>query len=315
VIATTKNGWTDNETGLLWLKHFNQHTVRRSNGAYRLLIIDGHESHHSVAFEDFCKENKIITLCMPPHSSHLLQPLDVACFGPLKKAYGREIEHLIKRSVTYISKTEFLSAFHTAHQASITKSNIQGGFRGAGLHPLDAHHVISKLDVKIHTPTPPEGSPELPDPWVSKTPKSTKEIECQSEYIERRIRRHNSSSPDTIITALASLAKGLYEERHKNVLLMDRVHELQAANEILSRRRRAKKKRLNNGGAMTVGEGQASIDQMDVDKQVVAESSQRGGRGRSAAPVQRRCGVCSKPGHNARTCQVEIELSGQEYSD
>jgi hypothetical protein len=83
---------------------------------------------------------------------------------------------------------------------------------------------------------------------------------------------------------------------------MDRVHELQAANEILSGRRRAKKKRLKNGGAMTVGEAQASIDRMDVDKQVVEESSQRGGRGRSAGPVQRRCGVCSKPGHNARTC-------------
>jgi hypothetical protein len=203
VIATTKNGWTDNATGLLWLKHFNQHTIKRSSGSYRLLIIDGHESHHSVAFEDFCKENKIITLCMPPHSSHLLQPLDVACFGPLKKAYGREIEHLIKRSVIYISKTEFLSAFHTAHQATITKSNIQGGFRGAGLHPLDADHVISKLDVKIHTPTPPEGSTELPDPWVSKTPKTTKEIKCQSGYIEKRIRRHKSSSPDSIITALA----------------------------------------------------------------------------------------------------------------
>jgi hypothetical protein len=137
--------------------------------------------------------------------------------------------------------------------------------------------VISKLDVKIHTQTPPEGSPEHPDPWVSETPKTTKEIECQSEYIERRIRRHKSSSPDSIITALTSLAKGLCEERHKNALLMDRIHELQAANEILSRHRSVKRKRLINGGAMTVGEAQASIDQMDVDKQVVVESSQRGG--------------------------------------
>jgi hypothetical protein len=136
-IATTPNGWTNNETGLDWLNHFNEHTINRSVGSYRLLILDGHESHHSADFEAYCKEKNIITLCMPPHSSHLLQPLDVGCFGPLKKAYGREIEHLMRRSITHITKTEFFPAFYTAHQANITESNIRGGFRGAGLAPFD----------------------------------------------------------------------------------------------------------------------------------------------------------------------------------
>ncbi|KAJ3462343.1 hypothetical protein MRS44_007129 [Fusarium solani] len=110
-IATTQNGWTDNEIGLEWLKHFDRCTAKRSNSRYRLLILDGHESHHSVAFERYCEENKIITLCMPPHSSHLLQPLDVGCFSLLKKAYGREIEHLIRCSITHVSKTEFFRPF------------------------------------------------------------------------------------------------------------------------------------------------------------------------------------------------------------
>ncbi|KAM5521604.1 pogo transposable element with krab domain [Fusarium oxysporum f. sp. phaseoli] len=90
VIATSQNGWTNNELGLEWLKHFDRSTTKRSNARYRLLILDGHESHHSADFERYCKENKIITLCMPAHASHLLQPLDVGCFGPLKQAYGRE---------------------------------------------------------------------------------------------------------------------------------------------------------------------------------------------------------------------------------
>jgi hypothetical protein len=46
----------------------------------------------------------------------------------------------------------------------MTKRNIKGGFKGAGLTPLDAEHVISKLDVKLYTLTPPEGTLELPDP-------------------------------------------------------------------------------------------------------------------------------------------------------
>jgi hypothetical protein len=58
---------------------------------------------------------------MPPLSSHLLHPLDVGCFGLLKKAYGREIEQLIRGSITHISKTEFFSAFYAAFQATIAR--------------------------------------------------------------------------------------------------------------------------------------------------------------------------------------------------
>lgn len=49
---------------------------------------------------------------MPPHSSHLLQPLDIDYFEPLKKAYGQEIEYLIEYSC--FSETEFLRAFYVA---------------------------------------------------------------------------------------------------------------------------------------------------------------------------------------------------------
>ena len=75
-----------------WIRHFDLYTASRTKGKYRLLILDGHESHHSEEFETYCQEQNIITLCMPPHASHLLQLLDVGCFGPLKKAYGHEVE-------------------------------------------------------------------------------------------------------------------------------------------------------------------------------------------------------------------------------
>jgi hypothetical protein len=155
VIATSQNGWTNNQLGLKWLKHFNRSTTNRSTGPYRLLILNGHESHHSADFKRYYKENKIITLYMPAHTSHLLQPLDIGCFRPLKKAYGREIEHLIRCSITHISKTEFFSAFYAAFQATFTERNIKEGFKGAGITPFNPENVISKLDVQLRTPTPP----------------------------------------------------------------------------------------------------------------------------------------------------------------
>jgi hypothetical protein len=314
-IATSPNGWTDNELGLEWLKHFDRYTKTRSVGRYRLLILDGHESHHSLEFEKYCQANKIVTLFMPPHSSHLLQPLDVGYFSLLKRAYGREIEHLMRCSITHVSKTEFFPAFYAAFQATMTEKNIKAAFRGAGIIPLDPESVISKLDVQLRTPTPAEEEAGLSTTWVSKTPKTVLEAESQSEYLDRRIRRHHSSSPESILEALKSLSKGTKATMHELALLRAEVRDLQQANETLSRRRRAKRRRLQKGGVMTVGEAREAIDQMNVDGQVEGESSRRGGQGGSGRPRERRCGGCGKTGHNARTCQIVVAMSEEEYSD
>jgi hypothetical protein len=309
VIATTENGWTDNETGLDWLKHFDWATTNRSTGPYRLLILDGHGSHRSADFQIYCEENNIITLCMPPHSSHLLQPLDISCFGPLKKAYGQEIERLIRRSITHISKTDFFLAFHVAFQATITEKNIKGGFRGARLAPFSPEHVISKLDVQLRTPTPPGEAIEPSTPWTARTPKTILETQSHSKYLQGMIRNHKSSSPESIIEAVKYFEKGQSILLHKIALLEAENRELHQANDMLSRRRRAKRTRLQRRGNMIIGNAQDSIDQIDVNTQVVAESSRSGGQGRSGGPGVRRCGVCGKTGHNARTCQEGIQAT------
>jgi hypothetical protein len=79
------------------------------------LIFDGHGSHSTSEFRDFCLQNCILTLCMPAHTSHILQPLDVSCFGPLKKAYGSQIENKMRLSINHITKEEFLPTFFIAH--------------------------------------------------------------------------------------------------------------------------------------------------------------------------------------------------------
>ena len=64
-IATSENGWTDNELGLDSLKKcFEPATAKYLHGEYRLLIVDGHASHISTEFSKFCNEKKIILLCL-----------------------------------------------------------------------------------------------------------------------------------------------------------------------------------------------------------------------------------------------------------
>ena len=60
----------------------------------------------------------------------------------------------MRMHINYVSKLEFLYSFREAFFASMTVRNIQGGFAGSGLVPYDPERVISKLDVKLRTPTP-----------------------------------------------------------------------------------------------------------------------------------------------------------------
>ena len=84
MIKTLENGWTNNDTVLDWIKHFNKHISVRRKGVHRMIILDDHESHLSVQFKEFCKEKNIITLCLLVHFSYLTQSLDVDCFSVLK---------------------------------------------------------------------------------------------------------------------------------------------------------------------------------------------------------------------------------------
>ena len=115
LIATQKDGqamsmgWTGSK------RCFDPETRDKADGEYRLLICDGHDSHITGDFIAHCMDNNILLMILPPHSSHLTQPLDVGVFGALKKQMATEIEPLMRTGVARIQKIEWLTAFVAAH--------------------------------------------------------------------------------------------------------------------------------------------------------------------------------------------------------
>jgi hypothetical protein len=315
VIAVTDNGWTTNEKGMDWIRHFEKHTKPRTIGGYRLLVLDGHESHHSDEFEEYCKEHNIVTLCMPAHSSHILQPLDVGCFSPLKKAYGQQIEDMMRAHIIHITKDDFFPAFHAAFNIAMTESNIRGGFQGAGLLPFDPESVILALDLQLKTPTPPNSRPGTAQPWVSQTPNNLIEASSQSTFIKTRIAHHQNSSPTPIYEAINHFAKGTSKIMHELVLLKAENQSLRQANEVLSKRRRAKKTRLRLGGSLSQQEAQDLQDERDVRQQVEQETKASASRKPREETRARRCSNCGATGHNARTCDIIEETYEEEDSE
>jgi hypothetical protein len=74
---------------------------------------------------------------MSLHTSHLLQPLDVGVFRPLKHSYGKLVEGMMMAGNNYINKEDFLYLYPPAHKAVFNQRNICNGFKGAGLKPLN----------------------------------------------------------------------------------------------------------------------------------------------------------------------------------
>jgi hypothetical protein len=298
VIEVSPNGWTSNQLALAWLEHFDKHTKQKTIGAYRLLIIDGHESHNSQEFRDRCKEKNIKLLFMPPHSSHLLQPLDVACFSPLKRRYGDIISGLARNRINHISKEAFLPAFKKAFEQAFTQDNIRAGFRGAGLVPYDPEAVLSKLDVRVRTPTPP---PRNTIAWEAQTPRNAKEVEAQSTLIRKRLESRPRSSASSLDEKIHQLSKGAQQIAHNMALLQETVNRLQSTIDEQNKRKSRKRRyipRDDIAESQTVGE---ISDLLARDEREDSEMPIKRVRG------ERRCGRCKETGHNTRTCTADIE--------
>ena len=235
---------------------------------------------------------------MPPHSSHLLQPLDVGCFAPLKRRYGDQISALARNRVNFVSKESFLQAFKPAFEQSLTAENIKAGFRGAGLVPHDPEAVLSKLDVRLQTPAP---SPPGQSAWEAQTPRNAREIEAQSTLIRQRMQNRHGSSTSSLDEKIRQLSKGAQQIAHNMVLLQEGQARMQSAIDELTKRRSRKRKYIRTEETLTVGEVQDLIAKREGGERDAGEGPARKVRG------ARHCGRCGEKGHNSRTCKVEID--------
>jgi AraC-like DNA-binding protein len=222
---------------------------------------------------------------------------------------------MMRMQITHITKEDFFDAFVDAFHASVTANNIRAGFRAAGLVPFDPESVVSRLDPKPNTPSPPSSRPGTATSWVPKTPSNAQEATLSSSTLKRKIQHHQGSSPTHIFDIIDLQAKSISKLAHEMVLLRAETKELRTANERLSKRRRTKKKRLQDEGSLSLQEATVLMGDQGLGGQDCEETSTSGGCITVANPRVRLCSNCKKPGHNARTCQVVSETSEESDSE
>ena len=134
-----------------------------------------------------------------------------------------------------------LSGHCNGYRATVAMICNKGGFARSGLFPFDPTVVISKLDMRVWTSTPPGTADGLPQPWVSKTPQTVAESLSQSTLIKDQVLNYQGSSPTPILNSVNQLTKALVANSYQLTLLSSEIKALRKANEVLSKWRRAKR--------------------------------------------------------------------------
>ena len=104
-------------------------------------------------------QHDIHILCLPPHTTHALQPLDRSVFGPLNKAFNTVCsEFLAENALHSVNKWSFPGLLSSSWDIAFTKSNIQSGFRACGIYPFNPRAV----DQGMLLPSKPSDSALVP---------------------------------------------------------------------------------------------------------------------------------------------------------
>uniref|UniRef100_A0A8H7K8J1 DDE-1 domain-containing protein n=1 Tax=Bionectria ochroleuca TaxID=29856 RepID=A0A8H7K8J1_BIOOC len=246
--TASATGWTNDEIALAWLDLIFIPLTKPETKRPRLLILDGHGSHTTDEFMIRCFQNDIFLLFLPSHSSHVLQPLDLSVFSPIKRAYRDELakkDILIDSSP--ISKMTFLECYYKARLVGLTAMNIRSGWKASGLWPVNvakplmSPYVLQPLIGPFRAPSPPSTPPRAgmkrkdDHGHYILTPKGSHQVR---KIIRDFIDDKQIDPPMRLL--FRKICKGLDEQQVKISINTAKITQLERQNEMLRPKKRAR---------------------------------------------------------------------------
>jgi hypothetical protein len=227
LVSSSPSGWTNNEVALAWLQQvFDRFTKAKARRKYRLLILDGHGSHVTMDFINYCDQNKILLAVLPPHSTHTLQPLDVVMFKPLSTAYSKQLTTHLHNSqgLSPIKKSDFFHLFWKAWTSTFTQELILRSFETTGISPLQPNVILQRFA---------KDTPEASDGSTSSSSVYSGKDWLKIETLLRKVVRDESSKE------LRKISRSLHHISVQNQLLH---HENQGLKEVLKTQKKHRNK-------------------------------------------------------------------------
>ena len=110
-----------------------------------MLIFDGYGSHVTQDFIKYCQEHRIRPFQLLPHSTHLLQPLDVGVFQKFKHEFKELIREKVFLRAREINKADFFALFNKFSAKTFKPKLCKSAFQKTGLIPFDPSIILSKI--------------------------------------------------------------------------------------------------------------------------------------------------------------------------
>ena len=145
----SSSGWFKKAQFERWFKAVVLPWAEEDPSAKKLIIGDNLSSHFSDPVMDLCLAKGISFKAFPANSTHLLQPLDVACFGPIKRQWRQVLSDW--RGQTKgggsLNKVEFVKRVAELLPL-INCSNLTSGFKASGIWPFNFEEARKRLPAK-----------------------------------------------------------------------------------------------------------------------------------------------------------------------
>ncbi|XP_046662227.1 uncharacterized protein LOC124370172 [Homalodisca vitripennis] len=131
------NGWSNGELFVKFLNHFILNAKPTVDSPI-LLLVDNHRTHITLEAINLCRDNHIVMVGFPPHTTHRLQPLDVSFFGSLKTFYSQACDNfMVNNPGQTISDFKIGELLTIAYFKAATVGNAVSGFRSTGIEPYN----------------------------------------------------------------------------------------------------------------------------------------------------------------------------------
>ena len=147
---TSKSGWFNMGVFDNWFEAVVVPWAITHKGKHKVVLGDNLSSHLSPVSLERAEELGVHFRLLPPNTTHFLQPLDVAFFGPLKRAWR---DQLLAYKQTHLNKSLLKRHFAGEFKkllATIKPDTIKSGFKATGLVPFDPEQAISRMPASVH---------------------------------------------------------------------------------------------------------------------------------------------------------------------
>ncbi|GAB0086526.1 HTH psq-type domain-containing protein [Sergentomyia squamirostris] len=148
ILGRSSSGWMTAETFYEYIVNtFYPTLVEKKIQFPVILYVDGHSSHLTLPLSDFCANHGIEIIRLFPNATHVLQPLDVGFFAPIKKVWRnkRYSWNILNPNVKFEVK-HLAPLLEETMMSMDEKEILKNSFRHSGLHPFNSQAIdISKL--------------------------------------------------------------------------------------------------------------------------------------------------------------------------